>query len=422
MEKKILLGFICVILIALVACTNSNNELQSLNELSSSPTSKEKINIHLWDYYRTDPESSALDDLINKYMKTHPEVVIQRTSIPLADIVNMLLLGSATGNLPDILLLVGANHQMFAAAGMLADISEEVETWGQEGQYLPEVWASSEYHGKRFGIPMGVSNAGLYYNADLLAEANIAPPKDWNELKAAAIKLTKPGVHGFQATAVRNDQAIYSFLPFFWQSGSKIETFDSPGTIEAVTLWKEMVDNGSMSKEILNQGFLGTSAEFLSGNIAMIVNGTWLVNVLEKEATFNWGVVPMPSYKEEATVLGDENWAITSTSQHKEIAWDFIQFSQQEEILKDYLLGVGRLPAKINMLQKDEWQDNEHLKVFADSLAFAKPKPFGPKYPEISKVIQKMLQQVISGQKTPEEAVKEANEKIEPLLVNEHNT
>ncbi|MEW9673004.1 sugar ABC transporter substrate-binding protein [Ammoniphilus sp. 3BR4] len=417
MLKKLRISAIVLILVLLSACVPRSSEDRSKSRLDQGMSSDSQIEITLWDYFFTaDRRTEALETLIYNYQRFHPNVKIKRITVPFGDMVNKLLLSSATGELPDLILVDNPYHQMFAAAGMLEDISERVEVWGEKDLYFSEAWASNEYKGKVYGIPMGSNNLALYYNADLLHAAGLKPPSNWDELKDAARKLTKPGVYGFQVTAVHNEQTTYSFLPFLWQSGSDLMNFDSPGTVEAVKLWKEMVDNGTMSKDILHQDLLTTNSQFASGHVAMMVNGGWMMEILEKEATFKWGVVNLPKNKKEATVLGGENWAITSTSKQKDTAWDFIRFSQEEENLKEFLLLTGRIPARKDLIRDPAWQSDPNRKVFVDSMNITKSRAFGSNYPEISKVMQGMIQQVVRGYLSPEDAVKEAGKKIRLLL------
>jgi multiple sugar transport system substrate-binding protein len=68
-------------------------------------------------------------------------------------------------------------------------------------------------------------------------------------------------------------------------------------------------------------------------------------------------------------------------------------------------------------LATDEaWTTDPVIKVFMDQLKVAKPRAYGPKYPEISAAIQDMMQATISGQTPVDTAVADAAAKIKPLL------
>jgi multiple sugar transport system substrate-binding protein len=422
--KKSLLLISSLILLAISACSSATNSgttttgtTSTGNTSTQQPAkSSEPVKVTLWDYNAAEATVQALTKLIEDYQKEHPNVKIERTYVPFADIKNKLLLGSAAGQLPDIVWIDNPDHQAFSASGILADLTKEVKEWGQADKYFKGPWSSTMYKDKNYGVPTSSNNLALFYNADMLEAAGVKPPANWQELQDAAKKLTKNGVYGFGATAIRTEQGMFQFLPFIWQSGSDLNNFNSPGTVEALKLWKGMVDGGVMSKEVLSQDQQAIMLQFTAGKTAMVVNGTWQLPLVTKDAKFKWGVVPLPSNKQGGTILGGENWAITSTSKVKDVAWDLIKYSQEPARLKDYLIASGRLPSRTDMIKDATWQNDNSMKVFADSMEVAKARAYGPNYPKVSDAVQEMLQQVLTGVKAPEEAVKETETKIKPLL------
>ncbi|GAB7057055.1 MULTISPECIES: sugar ABC transporter substrate-binding protein [unclassified Paenibacillus] len=422
MWKKIRLAAIVSVLGLTTACnpgsTGDGSTAPSGTTAPNGQTNKpgETVKITWWDYMSSDEMVEALTKVIDDYQKANPHVKIERTYVPFGDLKNKLLLGSAAGQLPDIVWIDNPDHQAFAAAGVLADITAEVKEWGQADQYFDGPWSSTVYKDKNYGVPNSSNNLALYYNVDMLEQAGVKPPADWNELLDAAKKLTKQGVYGMSVSAVRTEQGTFQFLPFVWQSGSDVTQFNSPGTVEAIKLWKELLDSGAMSKEILGQDQQASMLQFAAGNTAMMVNGTWQIPVLKKEAKFQWDIVPLPVNKQGGTILGGENWAITSTSKHKDIAWDIVKFANQGEYLKNFLKAAGRLPSRRDFIQDPYWQGDRYFKIFADGMNVAKARAYGPNYPKISDAIQEMIQQVLTGVKSPEDAVKETDAKIKPLL------
>lgn len=399
---------IVIMSLVLTACGSAGN--------SSNEGSDGKVTIQWWDSMTSEATQAALTKIIADYEAANPNVKIERTYISFADIKNKLLLSSAGNQMPDIVWLDNPDHQAFAAAGILADITEEIKAWGQADNYFEGPWSSTMYEGKNYGVPIGSNNLALYYNVDMLEAANIEPPTTWEELKAAAEKLTTNDVYGFSMTAVKTEEGTFQFLPLMYQAGSDIDNFNSEGTIEAASLLQYMASNNFMSKEALNQKQSDTVVQFSTGKTAMMINGTWQIPLLRKEGKVNWNVVQLPINKQGGTILGGENWAITSASKHKDIAFDIIKFANEPENLKSFLQAAGRLPSRSDYLQDSFWQDDAQLKVFADSMEVAKARAYGPNYPKISDAIQIMLQQVISGSKSPEDAVKEADDKIQPIL------
>jgi len=375
-----------------------------------------KVVIKWWDSMTSDATQGAIKTIISEYEAAHPNVKIERTYISFADIKNKLLLGSVGNDMPDIVWIDNPDHQAFAAAGILADLTEPIKEWGQADKYFEGPWSSTVYEGKNYGVPIGSNNLALYYNKDMFEAKGLTPPANWEELKEAAKQLTTKDVYGFAMTAVKTEEGTFQFLPLMYQAGSDLTNFNSPGTIEAATLVSDMVKNGYMSKEVINQKQSDTVVQFSTGKVAMMMNGTWQIPLLKKEGKVNWGVVELPVNKQGGTILGGENWAITNASKNKDIAFDIIKFANEPDRLKAFVQAAGRLPSRSDLLQDPFWQDDKDLKVFADAMEVAKARAYGPEYPKMSEAVQIMLQQVITGSKAPEQAVQEAAGKIDPLV------
>ncbi|MDB5054642.1 MAG: sugar transporter substrate-binding protein [Bacilli bacterium] len=426
MSRKVkALTFLLSIVLILSACSSNNTSQSSTatpnaaspsTNQTAAPISNDPVTITWWDSMTSEGSQTALKKIIADYEKVHPNVKIERTFVAAGDIKNKLLIGSAGNQAPDIVWVDNPDHQALAAAGILADITSEVKAWGQADQYFEGPWSSTVYKGKNYGIPIGSNDLALYYNSDMLTAAGITPPKTWDELKAAAKKLTKPDVYGFSLSAVKTEEGTFQFLPFMYQAGSDIPNFNSEGTIKAATLYKDMIAGGYMSKEVITQKQSDIVAQFAIGKSAMMVNGTWQIPYLQKNAKVKWDIVQLPVDKQGATLLGGENWAISAATKHKDVAFDIIKFANEPDNLKAFLKVAGRLPARQDYIMDPFWQGDKQMKIFADGMKVAKARAFGPNYPKISEAIQIMLQEVITGAKAPEAAVKDADAKIKPLL------
>lgn len=381
-----------------------------------SSDSGKKQTITWWDTMTTDGSVNAINKIIAEYETAHPNVDIKRTYVSYSDIKTKLLLGSIGNQGPDILWIDSADHQTFAAAGVLADITEEVEAWGQADQYIEGPWSSTVYDGRNYGVPVGSNNLALYYNKDYFEQAGLKPPTNWEELQSAAKELTQGDVFGFAVSAVKTEEGTFQFLPFMLQAGADIIDFDSPGTLKALTMMTDMVNAGYMSRDVVAQKQADTATQFAAGKLAMMVNGTWQIPFLKENSKVNWGIVELPADEKSVTVLGGENWAISEASKHKEIAFDVIQFANEPDRLKDLLQTNGRLPSRGDLLKDPFWQEDENMKVFADSMLGSRARAYGPNYASISEAIQTMLQESLTGAKTPEAAQKSASAVIHELL------
>jgi multiple sugar transport system substrate-binding protein len=382
----------------------------------ASQGSTEKVTLTWWDYYN-EANQRAVEDRIARYTKANRNVTVERTYQPFPDLKQKLLQGATAGELPDIVVIDNPDHQSFAALGVLADITDRVQEWGEEGSYFEGPWQSTLYEDRNFGLPDNSNCLTLWTNTPLLEQAGVEVPGDWDALRDAAMKLTRGKTKGLAACAFKSEEGTFQWLPFLWATGADIQTLDSEGGRAALQLWVDLVQEGAMSRSIVNWDQQAVLKQFQNQRAAMMVNGPWQIPVIEDESPdLQWEVATLPQQQQGASVLGGENLAITASSKNIDAAWDFLQWSQRPENLVRYNTIAGKIPSRSDAAQSDQWTSDPALKVFVEQLEVAKPRAYGPKYPEISAALQEMLQAAITGDRTVDEAISEAAGKIEPLL------
>ena len=382
----------------------------------SSARQGSPVTLKWWDYY-TAANGAAMDAQIKGYMDSHPNVKIERTSIPFADLKQKLLQGATAGDLPDLAVIDNPDHQAFASLGVLADLTDPVNSWGQASNYFKGPWDSTTFQGKNYGIPDNSNCLVLWYNTDLFAPSGAEPPTDWTSLTAVVQALTKGDQYGLAVSAVKSEEGTFQWLPFLWATGADIPTIDSDGGRRALQLWADYVQNGYMSKSILGWKQADVLAQFQNGKAAMMVNGPWQIPVLrEQSPDLKWNVVTLPKDQQAASILGGENTAITKNTKNMDAAWEFLTWRQEPQNLKAYLVQAGKLPSRQDLAGDETWTGDPVLKVFIEQLQVAKPRAYGDKYPQISAAIQDAIQSAVSGQTDVAAALKKAQLTITPLL------
>jgi multiple sugar transport system substrate-binding protein len=382
-----------------------------------APAGGAAVALTWWDYYAEGANAEAMQTQLKRYTDSHPNVTIQRTAIPFADLKQKLLQGAAAGALPDIVVIDNPDHSAFAALGVLEDITDRVKAWGQADSYFKGPWDSTTYQGKNYGVPDNSNCLVLWYNTEITGPASVKPPTNWEELKSAAKALTQGDRFGLAVSGVKSEEGTFQWLPFLWEAGADIPTLNSDGGKAALQLWVDLVKDGNMSPGILGWNQQDVRTQFQNGKAAMMINGPWQIPTLKKDSPdLKWEVVTLPQNKQGASILGGENMAIVKGGKNIDAAWELISWTQTPDNLKAYLTQAGKLPSRQDLAEDAAWTGDPVLKVFIEQLKVAKPRAYGPKYPEISNAIQEMLQAAISGQKTVDVAVADAATKITPLL------
>jgi multiple sugar transport system substrate-binding protein len=378
---------------------------------------QETVTLRWWDYYSQGANNEATQNQLQRYMDEHPNVKIERTAIPFADLKQKLLQGAAAGDLPDIAVIDNPDHQAFAALGILEDITDRVAEWGEADAYFAGPWESTMWQGRNYGIPDNSNCLVLWRNTGFTDPAEIGAPADWDELRAAAAALTEGDRMGLAVSAVKSEEGTFQWLPFLWETGEDIPTISSEGGQRALQLWVDLVNEGHMSKGILGWNQQDVLAQFQNGKAAMMINGPWQIPTLrEQSPDLTWEVSTLPKDKQGASILGGENYSIIKGGPNVDAAWDLLVWTQQPENLKPYLLEAGKLPSRQDMAEDPAWTEDPVLAVFTEQLKVAKPRAYGSHYPEISNAIQEAIQAAVSGQASVEDALNRAQAAIDPLL------
>jgi multiple sugar transport system substrate-binding protein len=376
-----------------------------------------EVKLTWWDYYGEGGANNiAMNNQLQRYMDSHPGVIIERTSIPFGDLKTKLLQGATAGELPDIAVIDNPDHQAFAALGVLTDLTEQVTAWGQASSYFEGPWNSTVYQGKNYGIPDNSNCLVQWHNVGITGP-EFAPPTTWDELTAAAAELTSGSQFGLAVSGIKTEEGTFQWLPFLWETGEDIQTINSEGGRAALQLWVDLVANGHMSQGILGWTQGDVRGQFQNGAAAIMINGPWQIPTLREESPdLEWQVSVLPQQKQAASILGGENYSITIATENVDVAWDILTWTQEPDNLKTYLGEAGKLPSRADLAEDEQWTGDPVLAVFIEQLKVAKPRAYGEHYPEISAAIQEAIQAAVSGQSDVASALAKAEQTITPLL------
>jgi len=279
---------------------------------SSSGSSAAVTTLSVVDYYNNEPDNGFYQKALDACGQANG-ITIQRQAIPGASLIAKVLQMSSSRTLPDVLMLDNPDLQQIASTGALTPLSD----YGLSADgYIKGVVDASTYEGKLYGLQPVTNSIGLFYNTDLLSAAGVKPPTTWDELKAAAQKLTKGDQYGIAFAAPANYEGTWQFLPFMWSNGGDEKDIATPQTAAALQLWVDLVNSGSASKSVVTWTQADVNDQFAAGKAAMMINGPWQLPVLNQKAGLHFGILPTPAPKAGDTVispLGGETWTVPNT-------------------------------------------------------------------------------------------------------------
>jgi multiple sugar transport system substrate-binding protein len=295
-------------------------------------------------------------------------------------------------------------------------------TQAMRGEHFAAAFDYLTLDGKIYGVPRYVWLWQFYYNMDLFEKAGLsAPPSTWDELREAAIKLTKPPEYGFIGTFGNQFSAISVYTIRLRAEGGELlkdgkPAFNNEAGLAALQWFVDAKADGSVDPSSFETGSEDTTLSiFLQGRAGMIF-GTPPTMALASDATKSTivgkvGVALAPGSKvPSATVSELAGIGITATAADKDAAWEYAKFVTSADEEKQAVLSTGVIPTQVSVLDDAEVrQKNPAIAAAAEQMKY----PMGmaivsPKQAELNTVIGNEIIAALQGTKVPEQALTDA--------------
>jgi multiple sugar transport system substrate-binding protein len=306
----------------------------------------------------------------------------------------------------------------FAAQKWLLDMTDTVNE--RKADFIPSTLETIHFDDKYFGIPQASDAALMYYRTDKVD----AVPDTWQALYADA--KSKGGIV-YQGASYEGLTCDYLELAF--AAGGKVLSDDgkkseinSPENLKALQFMVDGIKNGSAPKAVTTYMEEESRRAFESGKPAYMRNWSYayaLGNAKGSKIKNKFKVAPFPTFEggKSAAILGGHNLVISAYSKNPKGAVQLINYLTSPEVEK-----VNFAKFSITPTTTATYTDPEVKKAipFADALLknvqAAHARPVSPVYPQISQAIYKNVNAALSGQVTPQDALKKADSQINSAL------
>ncbi|MFG2909749.1 ABC transporter substrate-binding protein [Kitasatospora sp. NPDC048286] len=370
----------------------------------------EVTSITALDYYTDDVEHAQWGEMLDACGRS-VGVKVEQTSVPGASLIPKVLQQASSRTLPDLLMLDNPDLQQIARTGALTPL----DAYGIDADGFAEgIRSAGTYEGTVYGLAPNVSTVALVYNKDMLAEAGVAVPRTWDELKAAAAALTRPGRYGMAVDANPTFEGTWQFLPFLWSNGGDEKQLDTPQAAQALRLWVDLVNSGSMSKSVLNWTQADVHDQFVAGRTAMMINGPWRIPALNQDANLHWGVAPVPVPQlgqTPVTPLGGEVWTVPKgpSKARQEKAAQVLACLNSPANMLTAARQHFTVPSR-TAVAAQYTEQTPSMAAFVGSVEAARARTgeLGVRWPQAATGIYTAIQSALTGEQTPEEALRHA--------------
>lgn len=274
----------------------------------------------------------------------------------------LLEAGASGGEMPDVFWMHSNNAQTYMEYDQLLDLTGYIAASDKVKMedYYAGIMGLYSLNGKQYAMAKDHDTIALLYNEAIFNKYGVECPNDswtWNDYKAAAEAITAASggeVYG-AACNTTNDQdgwqnIVYDFGGYIIDDTHTKSGFDNEKTLEAMNFIGSLQESAWIPQSVVAEN--GTDRLFLSGKVAMITQGSWMINTFytdDNHDSYKWALLPYCDQNgngqadegERCTLYNGLGWSAAAGTKDPEAAWSLIEwFSTKEMQLKQADLGV----------------------------------------------------------------------------------
>ncbi|MFD1139059.1 carbohydrate ABC transporter substrate-binding protein, CUT1 family [Paenibacillus sp. PDC88] len=332
-------SLIAVLILALVGCSSAATD----SEGSTGENGKVVLEYYTW----TD-EEAYMQKVIEAFNAQNSNIEVHMNTISNnANEYNTQIMNNLSGGSKmDVYSVNGTTSLgLFSTKNQLLDLTDrvkednlDVSAYGPSFQEISEVLTEGKY----YALPYRTSQYALFYNKALFDAQGIPYPEQltWEEYAELAKSLTKGEGADKQWGGYYADWIISPLGAI--QQGTTILD-DSLAPIEEWMNYLDRLyyqDQSHMSYKQMNAESIDWIKQFENGNVAMMVNGEWTVNMLKADIEagktdieFDMAPLPLPEGTSDPITVGGVStyMGINPASKNVDAAYEFVKFVTGEE-------------------------------------------------------------------------------------------
>lgn len=382
-------------------------------------------------------EQSTLDflnaDWIPNFKKENPQADVTITVVPGSwdDLFQKIQVTTAAGTPPSL----SRGKDYFTGDMAALGLTEPLDPWlkGQKEvtpeQYLPTVWGNINYKGSLIGLPLYTFVRPLYYNVGLMREAGLMQgdkplvAETWQDWARMARQLTQPskGIWGTQLYAYTGEDGTTAWVNYLIQSGGQLinaertkYTFNSPAGIEALQFLVDLTVKDRASRGPNDTNPDGVRKVGMWNAVGDGKYNRYAQNIPELQYTLTM----VPRNKNRGVIARGQGLYMMKAAKNKEGTWAFMRFASRDENSHNFTQAISLGPVKVVNFAKEPYASSPEWKVNLDQFRVRENvyQPIYGGYTEGAKTIAEELLAAYTGQKTPKDALADAERRATPLL------
>jgi ABC-type glycerol-3-phosphate transport system substrate-binding protein len=386
------------------------------------------VTLTLWHNYGVESNAKVTDALAKAYMAANPNVTIELVAQPADNYFALLKAAAISKTGPDLLTmwtgLFALQNQSF-----LEPLNQYIPL--ETLQKFDGInWCSKDLTVETGAIcvPLDLQYYNGFYNKDLFSKAGVASfPTTWEELYAACDKLKAAGVtpmtYGTGLQALNAGFYPYYDLSYMMMMYSVEDwkklyngqiAWTDPKIVDQLTKWAALKTKGCTNDDVLANN--ESVSQFESGKAAMTLEGSWGFSEFQDKLGDKVGVFVPPFNDTQAKGVVEfpgNGFGVTSYSQHKQDAANFLAWMATPEAQK--IIADGGLIPTVAGTTPTQPLALAMLDYAAKQGYTRYPMIDNVMQPEVTDVATKLLDAVLAGTTTPQDAAQKIQDTLTAL-------
>ena len=372
-------------------------------------------------------------EVIDRFEAGNPGVSVEFTKVDRGAYADTMTTLFAGGQPPQIVHLASFEYQNFAENGWM----ENLDPWLEKDGVDLTGWAGQStcvWNDETACIMLLYFGFMMAYNPEILAEAGLDVPTNYEEFLAAARATTKDlngdGITDQFGTGHETKGGAGQYLTellnyvldagAYWTDKQGNVTIDTPEMIEGLTRWKTIYGEGLTPRD-MSSGEIRKL--FADGKMALRLDGPWLYGTMKKGAAADILKVAVPALSPpvggSSNVLG---MAADIPDEEKQLVWEFIRLTMTPEFQRKYATLAGNTPPSPTADVSGVEETVPHFQIVVDTQKAAAaagvdriPTGLEVQYGEFGKMVQEEVQRMLIEDLDPADVVKVMQKRAEEI-------
>lgn len=360
-----------------------------------------------------DEEAATWRSILAPFEEEHG-VEVNVTLVPWASYEEKYLTGVSSGQGPDVGYMYTEMMGDYVSNGALASFDDHLsEETTSKMLYLDQ----GKVDGSQYAMPFVVGGIRLLWgNMDLLASAGIDEvPTTWDEFLDDARTLHDAGITPlYQEWGAPNRGMLNAtYFPLLWQAGGEIlneegtaTAFNSDAGLAAAEFLKTLLDEGLMPADVSGLTPEEVQSAFYKGETAFFFgsDGTWAdLEQAEMNAEFVPGLVG----KQAGTFVASDALVMFESCADKQLCADLVAFLLGGDQMAEFHQQIVAYPP---VATDEQSEPTKFTETYAESAQSLHSLPIAAGGAGVYNALYENLQQMVLGQKSPQQALADAAE------------